>query len=195
MPRRLLHSTIIFMNYRRLFVENAMVFLTIVTQDRMPIIIEHVGALLSAINETKQYYTFEIFAYIFMPDHIHLLLKPENIEKYPKIIHSIKYNFRRILDVGIAMPTYSALKYSNSVISPQNRKKLFQNRYYEHTIRDENDLYKHLDYIHYNSVKHLNIAPKDWEYSSFKEFVERGNYELDWCNFNDKHNIMSMNLE
>jgi putative transposase len=182
------------MNYRRLFVENTMVFLTIVTQDRMPIIIENIEALISAINETKQYYSFEIIAYIFMPDHIHMLLKPEIIEKYPKIIHSIKYNFRKNMEVCVATQTYP-LKYSNSVISPQNYKKLFQNRYYEHTIRDENDLYKHLDYIHYNSVKHLNIAPKDWKYSSFKEFVEQGNYELDWCNFNDKHNIMSMNLE
>ena len=168
------------MNYRRLFIQNSLVFLTIVTHNRLPIVIENQVALFDAIKETMQYYPFELLAYIFMPDHIHIIIKPENIEKYPKIVHSVKYNFKKALSVGVATPTYD---------------KIFQNRYYEHTIRDENDLYRHLDYIHYNSVKHLKIIPKDWEYSSFREFVESGYYYIDWCNFDDKYSINSMNLE
>ena len=52
-----------------------------------------------------------------------------------------------------------------------------------------------LDYIHYNSMKHYNIAPKDWEYSSFRKFVKNGFYNLDWCNFNDNHRINELNYE
>ena len=59
----------------------------------------------------------------------------------------------------------------------------------------QNDLYKHIDYIHYNSMKHYQIAPKDWEYSSFRKFVKLGYYDANWCNFEDKHCINSMNCE
>ena len=74
-------------------------------------------------------------------------------------------------------------------------KKIWQNRFWEHTIRSEEDLNKHLDYIHYNSVKHNNIAPNDWEYSSFMRFVSKGLYDNDWCNIGDKHNINSLDYE
>ena len=53
----------------------------------------------------------------------------------------------------------------------------------------------HLDYIHYNSMKHLNIAPNNWKYSSFKKFVNNGYYEENWCNFRDKNNINNLELE
>ena len=45
-----------------------------------------------------------------------------------------------------------------------------------------------MDYIHYNSMKHYNITPKDWKYSSFEKFVKNGYFDLDWCNFEDKNN-------
>ena len=59
----------------------------------------------------------------------------------------------------------------------------------------EKDLYRHIDYIHYNSVKHYGIAPKDWQFSSFYKFVKNGVYEQDWCNFEDKYNIKILYLE
>ena len=52
-----------------------------------------------------------------------------------------------------------------------------------------------LDYIHYNPMKHYQITPKDWKYSSFKAFVKKGFYESDWCNFEDKNNIEDLNFE
>ena len=61
---------------------------------------------------------------------------------------------------------------------------------------DEKDLNKHIDYIHYNPVKHkLAKTPRDWEYSSFKKFVKNGYYELNWYNVDDKNEIMRMELE
>ena len=56
-------------------------------------------------------------------------------------------------------------------------------------FNNEEDLDKHIDYIHYNSMKHYGIAPKNWEFSSFHRFVENGYYGEDWCNFEDKNKI------
>ena len=71
----------------------------------------------------------------------------------------------------------------------------YKRRYYDHIIRNENDLNRHLDYIHYNSIKHYHISPKDWKYSSFEKFVNLGFYDDDWCNFGDKNLICELDLE
>ncbi len=111
-----------------------------------------------------------------------MIIKPDDIKSYPKIIGNIKSSFTKI----------SGTKYSKN---NNGEADIWQRRYWEHTIIDEEDLYRHLDYIHYNSVKHYGIAPKDWKFSSFNKFVKNGVYENDWCNFEDKHKINSMNLE
>jgi len=64
----------------------------------------------------------------------------------------------------------------------ERRRGIWQRRFYEHTIRDEDDLIRHVEYIHYNPVKHgLASCPKDWPWSSFHRYVERGIYPEDWC--------------
>lgn len=167
------------MNYRRVFIQNSIVFITMVTQDRKPILIEKINILKNSINKVKAYYNFEIIAYVVLKDHFHFLIQAEDITKYPKIIHSIKYNFKK--NVGVATPTYN---------------KLWQNRYWEHTIRDEEDLNRHLDYIHYNPIKHGYCAKAiDYKYSSFEKFVSLGYYEKGWCNFDDRHKITELNYE
>ena len=77
----------------------------------------------------------------------------------------------------------------------RGEKGIWQRRYYDHVIRNEEDLWKHIDYIHFNSLKHYNIAPKDWEFSSFNKFVKNNFYDLNWCNYDDKNKISEMNLE
>ena len=58
---------------------------------------------------------------------------------------------------------------------------IWQKRFWEHLIRDEEDLEAHCDYIHYNAVKHGHVrSPKDWPYSSFHRFVKLGHYSNDW---------------
>lgn len=120
----------------------------------------------------KIFFKFDIIAMCVLPDHIHLILKPMDIYQYPKIVTSIKYCFSKNYDVGGESPTYG---YNN-----KQEKGIWQRRFYEHTIRNENDLNKHIDYVHYNSYKHLGIAPKNWRFSSFLKFVKNGYYELDW---------------
>ena len=83
--------------------------------------------------------------------------------------------------VGLVNPTY---------------KKLWQNRYWEHSIRNEQDLNQHLNYIHYNPVKHnlVNCA-NEWEYSSFHEFVKNNLYEENWGSTKDIENIKDLDFE
>ena len=166
------------MNYKRLYLENSYIFGTIVTNKRLPILIQNIEILKRAWLNTSQIYNYKLIAYTVQPDHIHFIICPKNIYDYPKIVKSFKYSFTK--NVGLVKPTYS---------------KIWQNRYWEHTIRDEKDLYRHLDYIHYNSMKHLNIVPIKWEYSSFKKFIHLGIYENNWCNIEDKNNINSLNYE
>ncbi len=168
------------MNYRRIYAENGLLFLTIVTNNRKAILIDNIQILKNSLYNVQQIYKFELIAYSVLPDHIHCIIKPKNISEYPKIIKSLKYSFTK--NVGLVKPTYNIYK-------------IWQNRYWEHTIRDEDDLYKHLDYIHYNPMKHYNIAPKDWEFSSFHKYVKNNMYEENWCNFEDKNNINDLNFE
>lgn len=168
------------MNYRRIFVENSLLFLTLVTNDRKNLLIDNIEFLKQALYNVKKIYCFEVIAYIIMHNHIHCIIEPENILEYPKIIKSFKYAFTK--NVGLVKPTYKGTK-------------VWQNRYWEHTIRNEQDLYKHIDYIHYNSMKHCNIAPKDWEFSSFQKYVENNMYEENWCNFEDKNKINQLDFE
>ena len=81
--------------------------------------------------------------------------------------------------------------------SRKNKKEkgIWQRRYYDHIIRDEKDFSRHIDYIHYNPMKHYQIKPKDWKYSSFNKFVREGIYEESWCNFGDRNDIENLDLE
>jgi putative transposase len=171
------------MNYKRLFIENTYVFLTIITHKRKKILIKNIKLLRKSFSECKKKYNFDIFSIVIMPNHIHMIIKPENIYEYPKIVGQIKSYFTKNLPFEYEL-------------NSSREANIWQRRYWEHTIRDEEDLYKYLDYIHFNPIKHgVVMCVNKWDYSSFKKFVKMGYYETDWCNFGDKHNISDMNLE
>ena len=120
------------------------------------LLIENIDLLRTALRTSP--YKFDIITGCVLKDHIHLLLKPQNINELSKIISSFKYTFSH------------SIQQSNNIRSSmlkQREKGIWQRRFYDHVIRDEKDLYRHLDYIHYNPMKHYNIAPKNWEFSSF----------------------------
>ena len=169
------------MNYRRLFIKNGLVFLTIVTNNRISILISNIELLNQAHQKVLLHYKFDLIAYSIQPDHIHCIIKPLNIKDYSKIVKSFKYSVTKNFNVGLVNPTY---------------KKLWQNRFWEHTIRDENDLNIHLDYIHYNPVKHKLVNNvKDWKYSSFHQFVKDSLYDINWGSVNDVENIKDLDFE
>lgn len=177
------------MNYKRLFIPNALVFLTIVTNNRISILLNNLDILQESFFNTMKIYKYHLIAYTIQTDHLHCIIKPKEITDYSKIVKSFKYSFTK---------KYKMKNNNNQNIVGRHyhaNKKIWQNRFWEHTIRSEEDLNKHLDYIHYNSVKHNNITPNDWEYSSFMRFVSKGLYDNDWCNIGDKHNINSLDYE
>ena len=90
------------MNYRRAFVPNGYLHIIITSYDRKPIFIENIDILRTAFKNTKTIYEFEIIAICVLPNHIHLILHPNNIEQYPQIISSIKHYFSR--NVGQVCP-------------------------------------------------------------------------------------------
>ena len=166
------------------------VHIIITSYERKPVFIDNIEILRTAFRNVQKLYKFEIIAICIMPEHIHLILHPENINNYPKIISSVKHYFSR--NVGQVCPTDDLkIGYKN-----KREKGIFQRRYWEHTIKDEEELNNQINYIHYNPVKHeLVNNVKDWQYSSFHKFVKQGLYKNDWGSKDDIKNIKDLNFE
>ena len=176
------------MNYHRVYIPNSFVHIIIASYERKHIFIDNIEILRTAFKNTMQNYKFEIVAICVLPDHIHLILNPENIKEYSKIISSIKYHFSKYYDVGVETPTYG---YVN-----KGEKGVFQRRYFEHTICSQEELNNHINYVHYNPVKHGYVkCVKDWVYSSFHKFVEDKFYDKNWGSPNDIENIKNLDFE
>ena len=78
----------------------------------------------------------------------------------------------------------------------KREKGIFQRRYWEHTIRDENELNNHINYIHYNPVKHgYAKSVNDWEFSTFHKFVKNGLYDINWGSNTDIKEIIDLDFE
>lgn len=178
------------MNYRRVFVQNGYVHIIITSYERKPVFIDNIEILRTAFRNVQKLYKFEIIAICVLPEHIHLILHPENINNYPKIISSIKHYFSK--NVGQVYPA------NNLKIGYENKREkgIFQRRYWEHTIRNEEELNNQIDYIHYNPVKRGFVNNVfDWQYSSFHKFVKLGLYENDWGSGKDIVNIKDLDFE
>lgn len=139
-------------------------FVTSVTHERQQILVDNSDLFWAAIEKVKNDISFELTAWMIMPDHFHFVIDPLESD-LSSIIKRIKLSF--------------AYKYRNS--KGLYRGKVWQSRFWDHIIRDENDLNRHLDYIHYNPVKHgLASNPFEWEHSSIHAYLKRGQYESDW---------------
>ena len=160
-------------NYRRVFIKNSYVFITIITHNRAPILIDNIELLREAFRNVRKFYEFEIVACVILPEHFHIILYPKNINEYPKIISAIKHYFSSKLGIKAIDLTPSKMK--------KREKGIWHRRYIEHTIIDDDDLNNHINYVHYNPVKHgLVQNVKDWRYSTFHKFVDRNMYDLHW---------------
>lgn len=177
-------------NYRRYFNNNNPVFITFVTQNRKEILTDNIDILRNSFKYSKSKFKYEIIAIVILKEHCHIILSADNQNDIPKIIRTIKFNFSK----NISKKYLTNIELSLSA-RKRGEKGVWQRRYYDHIIRNEEDLYKHLDYIHYNPTKHYNISPKDWKYSSFDKFVKLGSYDLDWCNYGDKNLVSQLNYE
>ena len=153
------------MNYRRIFLDGYSYYLTLVTQGRKPLLIEHIELLRDAFKRSKERYDYRIDAIVILPDHIHMIITPRSATDYPKIIRHIKRSFVYGLDSTIKEESKNELSHKKY---ERGHAGIWQERYYEHTIRDEKDFLEILEYMKYNPLKHgLTENIDTWEYSSF----------------------------
>ena len=170
-------------NYKRIFEDNYSYFFTIVTHNRMPILIDNKDLLRESFRLSKSKYAYELEAVVILPDHFHMILTPKIARDYPKIISHIKRSFLYGLDKNLKKSAKTALSRSKS---KREHSGIWQSRYYEHTIRDEKDFKIRFDYIHFNPVKHQLVSKvNDWSYSSFHKYVKMGWYDSAWGNFDE----------
>ncbi len=167
-------------NYKRARSAGGTYFFTQVAYRRRPILCNAAirDALRNAIVRTREEHPFTIDAWVLLPDHLHCIWTlPSDDADFPTRWAKIK---RR---VSLAV----ADRYRDEQLLTRSRRThrestIWQRRYREHRIRDEDDLAKHLDYVHYNPVKHGLVAnARDWPYSTFHRFVARGIYPENWA--------------
>jgi putative transposase len=118
------------------------------------------------MNNTIKKYNLDLMAWVILPDHFHLIIDFRGLD-VSNIIQRMKMSFaayyRKRMDL--------------------NSGRVWQHRFWDHIIRDEKDMNRHIDYIHYNPVKHGYVTrPIDWEESSIHNFIKRGLYTRDWEN-------------
>ncbi len=169
------------MRYRRLYLDGYDYFITVVTHERNPILIDNIDLLRDSFKHAKRKFNFTIDAIVILPDHFHMILKLDNAKEYSKIVGVIKSYFSKHCD-----PKYYAHMLQTQSRTDTHYKPVWQKRFYEHTIRDEKDYKTRLDYIHFNALKHGYVEKAAmWEHSSFKKFVKAGIYESNWCDFDN----------
>ena len=152
-------------NYIRVFEENYSYFITVVTDKRRAILIENIDLLRKSFQLSMKSYSYVIDAIVILPDHFHMIITPQRSNEYPKIISHIKRSF--LYGLGEEFKNECKIQISSSQYKRQVSG-VWQKRFYEHTIRNEKDLYLHLDYILQNPVKHGYVENADhWKYSSF----------------------------
>lgn len=161
--------------YRRLLIEGGAFFFTLALADRgSDLLVRHIERLRHAYAEMEKRHPFETVAICILPDHIHALWRlPDADADYAARWSLFKSGFSRGLP---ADQTRSLSKIA------KREKGIWQRRYWEHAIRDDADFERHVDYIHYNPVKHrLVTRVADWPFSSFHRYVEQGILPSDWA--------------
>ena len=149
-------------NYKRLFLNGYSYYITLVTHERNPILIENIELLRKSFKYAKSKFSFRIEAIVILPEHLHMIINVENAKDYPKIISSMKRYFSKNCNP----------KFYEDIFQSHHRKKMgylpvWQKRFYEHTIRDDKDYVTKLQYIHNNPIKHGLVENiHNWKYGS-----------------------------
>jgi putative transposase len=151
------------MHYRRARQAGGVYFFTLTAHGRRPLLTQPrmLEALSLAVAHVKTNHPFAMPAFVILPDHLHVLWR------LPELDHDFSTRWRLIKH------------FVTRHVSAQG--KIWQSRFWEHLVRDEEDYRRHLDYIHINPVKHgLAARPGDWPHSSFGHYVDKGWYEPGW---------------
>jgi putative transposase len=166
--------------YRRLHAPGATYFFTLTTQARRALLTSNAVrmALRGAIAEVRSNAPFAVCAWVLLPDHLHCIWElPDGNADYGKRWSIIK---RRVTQVCAAELEDAGERRISQI--KRREGSLWQRRFWEHRIRDENDFARHMDYIHFNPMKHGYVQRvADWPYSTFHRYVKTGVYAPDWA--------------
>jgi putative transposase len=161
-------------NYHRFRVPGGTYFFTINLLDRRSdLLVRHVDALRGAVRLTRLQRPFRIDAWVVLPDHMHCIitLAPGD-DDFSNRIKAIKIRFARAVP-----PTESR----TGVRIARGERGIWQRRFWEHMIRDDIAYARHMDYVHFNPVKHCHVASvRDWPFSTFHRLAKAGLYPSDW---------------
>ncbi|WP_035061193.1 REP-associated tyrosine transposase [Andreprevotia chitinilytica] len=162
------------MQYRRAKAAGGIYFFTVNLADRRSdLLVQYIDHLRDAVRGVRQRHPFEIVAMVVLPEHLHAIwMLPDGDMDYPLRWALIKSTFSR------ALPKNEVIRDGRS---KRRERGIWQRRYWEHQIRNDVDLARHVDYIHFNPVKHGHVAQAvDWPYSSIHRFVRLGLLTPDW---------------
>lgn len=163
-------------NYRRVWCPGGTYFFThtLARRRNNDLLVSNVDALRQAVATVKRRHPFHIHAWVVLPEHLHCVLElPSGDVDFALRWRLIKLIFSR---------SVAAIERSSMTRLVRGERGIWQRRYWEHLIRDEQDLLRHVDYVHINPLKHgLVEQVRDWPYSTFHRLVERGVYPADWA--------------
>ncbi|MBL7107096.1 MAG: transposase [Phycisphaerae bacterium] len=163
-------------NYRRANFAGGYYFFTAVTYNRREIFVNSNArqCLRKAWRKTRDRHPFDVIAMCLLPEHIHCIWHlPESDCDFSTRWRLIK----RYFTIGYIDSGGKELKQSNSR-KCKGEKGIWQRRFWEHHIRDQRDLQNHVDYIHYNPLKHNLVKTlEDWPWSTYHKFVKQGFYK------------------
>jgi len=149
---------------RRYFYPGNICFITNVTFERMSILIDNNDLLFKSIENVRENTPFELIAWVILDDHFHFILDPRDNDP-SRLLQRLKMSF--------------AAYYRKRMEMHSGR--VWQNRFWDHIIRDQTDLSRYIDYIHFNPVKHGYVnRPGECQYSSFNEYYKNGVYPDNW---------------
>ncbi|WP_427854545.1 REP-associated tyrosine transposase [Halomonas dongshanensis] len=167
--------------YRRALIPGGTYFFTVVTHQRLPFLAHapNVHALGRALRRVRSTRPFSMDAFVILPDHLHCIWTlPKEDADYSSRWRDIKKFASREFDrpVGVTQ--------------------VWQPGFWEHVIRNETDWRRHMDYIHFNPVKHgYTTDPSNWPWSSFPQCVRRGWYEENWGISKPPSSIIDLDCE
>ncbi|ABD88945.1 REP-associated tyrosine transposase [Rhodopseudomonas palustris] len=162
--------------YRRNGLPGGRYFFTVTLADRRStVLVDRVAELRTAFRAARRERPFAIDAIVILPDHLHAIFTlPSDDADYSGRWRRIKGHFSSaLIAAGVRLKR-----------RPNGDLALWQSRFWEHTIRDENDFAQHIDYVHFNPVKH-GLVPRvvDWPHSSFHRYVGEGLLPADWAGY------------
>jgi putative transposase len=163
-------------DYRRMKIEGAIYFFTVNCAERNGnhVLVNNISLLRKTFRKVKDSHPFNIDAIVVLPEHLHCILTlPPGDADYKTRWALIKAGFSR------ALPPNETRSVSRV---KRGERGIWQRRYWEHLIRDQQDFQRHMDYIHWNPVKHGWVERvSDWPHSSFHTCVRQGIYPNDWA--------------